>query len=181
MIVSRNEAEALALKAARGAGVPLGHAEDFARAVGYLLATTPDKASEVAVALAGPHVPVRFQIDGLTLRIAATGVVMAAPIIVDALLADCDNVVAAAVDAPALLDAALAIANAERGLRASWRWDGATCILRRDGPQRSKLPNAGQVDVQTACWDAMNAHAAATYVPESAQSRMRGAGAGKDD
>ena len=181
MIVNRTEVEALALKAARGAGVPLGHAEDFARAVGFLLATSPDRSSEVAGGLLGPHEPVQCRIDGQLLRIATTRVALAAPVIIDALLTDFSSIVAQNVDAPTLLEAALAVAMLDREVQITWRWDGGTCTVARGALQRPIVqPVSCQVEVAAACWDNLKALAEATFVPDTLQSRLHGAGGGSD-
>lgn len=181
MIVNRTEVVALALKAARGAGIPLGHAEDFARAVGFLLSVSPDQASGIAASLVGPHVPVPCQIDGQVLWIATTRVAMAAPVVLDALLTDFSSIVARNVDAPKLLEAALSVAMVDRGVRVIWQWDGSTCTIARGTVQSPFVrPSTCQVEVTAACWDNLKTLAEATFVPDTLQSRLQGAGGGSD-
>ncbi len=88
-----------------------------------------------------------------------------------------------------LTDLTLALDSAEYGGRPApdfrpaiafaaaraWRPDGSA-------KQATQLkPLDGSIDVAVSLWDRLDAFAVRTYVPESAASRARGAGAGKID
>lgn len=151
-----SEIEALALKAARGVGIPTGLAEDFARAVRHLAATEP---AHLACAVSA---------------LADRDVIYAAPVIVDDLrISDADVAVPATMDV-IMLRAYLGRASLDFELPLTC----AQGVARRGGaiPQ----PQMGPIDVPAAIWEALNAHAALTYVPATDANRS-GAGAGLTD
>ena len=171
MIRSRAETLALIQRAARGAGLPPGHAEDVARAAVTALAADPSCATGIAAALTAPAGPVACQDDGSTLHIPTTRVVWAGPMIRDALDAGALRIVAGQVDCPALLAAMLPGATVE---------DAGSGILVR--PAGTPAPvTRGPVDIAPAVWAAFEALAARTLVPDTDLSRRAGAGASDAD
>ena len=177
MIRSYNEIVGMALKAARGAGVPLGHAEEFSRAVGALALSNPMELHCVIVAL-------RTTLDDMTitnagtLSIAPAPVILAAPMALDALRSGDQSVTLENIDAVPLLNAYLIAAHADLGLTVRLSGDGTTIAASQE-PWPDYQP--GPVDVADAVWDDLMALAALTYVPASEASRIAGAGAGLSD
>lgn len=152
--LSRNELCALALKAARGAGVPLGHAEDFSAAVGFMQT-----------------------FDGLVGVLdepLETSAVMTMPLALDALIAGADEI-AANIQDTALVEGYIGLAK--RDYRLDLSFDGA--VLRKGGTAPSLAK--GPVAVPQATFDYLNRFAAKTYVPATEASRLAGAGAGLTD
>lgn len=149
---SINEIEALAFKAARGADVPLGHAEDFARAVGMLAMTQPDKLDCVTDALRSEEV-------------------VAVPLAIDALRCGAERV---PLSGSPLIAGYLDRATLDFGVLI--QWDGANISLGGNVPR----PTKGPVAVPDQVWAALEAFAQKTYVPATAASRA-GAGAGAID
>lgn len=170
MSLSANEIQALATKAARGAGFPPGQAESYGRAtVMHLVAGRDPQPLRDALA----------QVDNSP--------ILRLPLLVDDILAAC-----AAVKGPAELtlnpaDSALAPSYAEL---APVRLRDCTLIttgeqprLRVDAeldtPWRPKLPP--RLDLPARLRATLNELAQNTYVPASEASRLRGAGAGLSD
>ncbi|MEM6896531.1 MAG: hypothetical protein AAF576_04080 [Pseudomonadota bacterium] len=169
--LTRAELFAVLLRAARGAGVPLGHAEDLAHAVS-------DHGDANAITAAsralnqGWAPPLFEQYEGLIFANARA--IAALPIALDALqsglpwvkLLDLDE----AALAPAYLDHAAASQAGE-------------FVMEDDmivpGPRVSKRPK-DRPEVSAACWGTLTQHAARTYVPATDTSRQ-GAGAGSID
>lgn len=176
---SLTEAEALLLKAARGAGVPAGHTDDFARAGRYLLATDPQAADQLLLALAGPHVPASLSDDGKT--IAPACAVMAGPLALDLMICGASRIVLQDVDAPAVVRAMLALACAERGLLAQAVASGRDITLARCVAPAMPVFHGGHVKVPVAVWEGLETLAARTFVPATLASRLAGAGAGLTD
>jgi len=175
---SLNEIQTMALKAARGAGVPLANAEDLARAAAGSIHTRPDVLRELLVVLRTPLAAASLS-DGPTLSgsFALTG-----PAAIDLLLAG-ENAVTIRPPPPASLLAAL--------VKDANQTHGVSVVIR-------KLPNAallefsmteappskrrtGSVEVEDSIWSRLNTLAAKTYVPATEASRSQGAGANLDD
>lgn len=177
MMRSLNEISGMALKAARGAGVPLGHCEDIAVAVAYLAATDPVRLTCLLDALQGPHAPARADWADNALQIDAACAAMAGPVAVDALRAGCEKVVLCDLDAPRLV---LALFAAQR-LCVDHVFNGDDLILRMGAGPLVAIPAAQAVTVPSTLWTALSDLAAQTYVPATAASRLAGAGAGLTD
>jgi hypothetical protein len=163
VILSVNEVEAMVLRAARGAGVPLGHAEDLARAAARVAVVAPGALGELDLVLRGPFAPA-----GDVARVALEG-----PVLIDRVLV-AGAALRVTVDGPALL-AAMA---AEAGVVATV--DGAVVAL-QPGALAGGVPAGlapGPVAVDPGVWGRLGALAARTYVPESEASRRHGAGTG---
>lgn len=169
---SLNEISGMVVKAARGAGVPLGHCEDLGAAAVYLAATDPVRLDCVIGALNGPHLPV--DMDGLVFRNARAA--MAGPIAVDAVLAGTVEVTLEDIDAPRLVLAMCA----SRGANVDHRNEGNALILKQKYGELI-MPVATSVTVSDLLWDQLNTLAAKTYVPATEASRLAGAGAGLTD
>ncbi len=170
---SRNEVEGMVLKAARGAGVPLGHAEDFARAVGILAMCNPEALPSLLNALDGP-----FEVTISEAPLTLTGpLIMCAPMAIDALRAGEPEVVLANVTPPELLDAYLQNAAQDYDLHVK---NDNGHLTQSAKPQTPDIP-VRTVTVPDALWLVWETHAEKTYVPETESSRLAGAGAGLTD
>lgn len=156
-VLSANEIETLVLKAVRGGGVPLGHAEDLASAARFL-----DLDSLEHCPCRGPDAPV-----------------MALPRALDKVrIGDVPQVVEAG---PALAAAYFAAFEDVTGQAVAWHEDGAHVVMTgmkdTDGPP-SPL---GRRSVPDDIFQHLTDQAALTLVPESEASRAVGAGAGLND
>ena len=177
MIRSHNEIVAMALKAARGAGVPFGLAEDFARAVGVLALSAPQDLACVGTALGSSFADLSIS-GGEALVIAPAPVIMAAPMAIDALRSGTVKVVLQDVDALPLLRSYLSVVQEDFDLTLTLGADGETITAGGDAwPLYAPQP----VEVDADVWAAWNMLAARTYVPATEASRLAGAGAGLTD
>lgn len=169
-MLSLNEVGATALKAARGAGIPLGQAEDLAQVAAYLMGIRGD-AGVITVALQEPVVAASamWKTDHVSVSGSAA---MVAPVICDAFRMGYARATFDAWHHSAYIGAALAVAGVPL-----W-WEGRT-IRRGDSEILPVKP--GPVAVPARDWDIWLALAARTYVPESEISRRAGAGAGLTD
>ncbi len=167
---SRNEIEGMALKAARGAGVPLGHAEDFARAAGVMAMQDETTLLSLVNALDGPF-DVTTTDDPLQFH---GPLVMVAPLAIDALRSGTQRVVLND-DGPALT-AYLHLVAQDTDM--SVKNEGG--VLTLGGGEVPRIP-IRSVTVPDAVWTVWEALAARTYVPETDASRLSGAGAGLTD
>ncbi|MFT5065698.1 MAG: hypothetical protein ACJAXK_002221 [Yoonia sp.] len=177
MMRSLNEISGMVMKAARGAGIPLGHCEDLALAAGFLAATDPVRLDCLQVALAAPHFPVSAEWVDKTLWIADARAAMAGPAAIDALRVGCDAVVLMGLDAPRLVLALFA----GQGVCINHHFDGPNLIVTRDDGPLPAVPMAAAVTVSGHLWAYLNDFAARTYVPATDASRLAGAGAGLTD
>ena len=175
MIRSRNEIAAMATSAARGAGIVLGHAEDFGPVVAHMAAHNPSGLSCLAAVLECPSRPIAMRSDGDGLLIAKAQVIFAAPIAIDMIKSGVKRVQLSDLDAPALLAAYCEAAG------------GIVCSQNGDLYEVSPLvvsapPNAVQAtEFPDEIWGILSGFAAQTYVPASEASRLSGAGAGLHD
>ena len=169
-MLSLNEVEGTALKAARGAGFPLGQAEDLARVAAYLVGIG-GKASVITAALQEPAIAAQatWGTDSLVISGSAA---MIAPVICDAFRMGYDRVTFDNPQHSIYIGAALAVEGVPL-----W-WEGCT-IRRGDSEVLPVIP--GPVTVPQADWDIWQGLAAKTYVPETEASRLAGAGAGLTD
>ncbi len=170
---ARNEIEGMALKAARGAGVPLGHAEDFARAIGTLAMTAPGEISKLTNVLSGLF-DVASSDDPLTLD---GPILMCAPLAIDALRAGECTVTLRRTEPEALLNAYLRNAMQDYDLYVKHSGGVLTALPAGDP---APLPTA-PINIPDHIWQEWEALAAKTYVPETEESRLAGAGAGLTD
>ena len=171
---SAGELQAMVLKAALGAGLPLGHAEDLAVAAGYLARVDPGGLAELQVVLRPPHhVPRDF---GPVL--AVTSVAAAGPGLIDRVRAGQPPVALHQIDGPRLLAALVACANHRAPLTLHLRQDGRVVVLEPGPKAILPMPIRGQPDIDPVLWDFLSGLAARTTVPSTAASRQSGAGAG---
>jgi len=154
MIRSHNEIATMATKAARGAGAPLGHAEDFGPVVAYLAAHDAEGLSCLQAALGANIRQLDQQNTGNGMVMNAAQAVIAAPIAIDMVKAGANTVQLRDIDAPALVSAYCRLAG------------GVTCKIEDD---------------YCTIWEFLAALAAKTYVPATEESRLAGAGAGLTD
>lgn len=170
-MIALNEVGGMALKAARGAGISLGQAEDLARTAVYLAGTSGDVRS-ITDALQEPTVAadVTWGDDTITINTGSAAVI--GPIIRDAFAMGYNSATLADLAQAPLIAAVLA----ENGV--SLTWDGTT--LARSDTTVIKL-TCKAVVIPAADWTIWRDLAAKTYVPESDASRLAGAGAGLTD
>jgi hypothetical protein len=171
--LSRNEVEALAAKASRGAGYSWGLADDIGRAARLLAGEGADwSASLLALLERAPGLAPPGAREGAPLcpvRMAAY--LNDAPIETSAL-------VLRDVALPVWLDALLrtqGLWRVETDLRA------ATADASLTRGERAAAPGARRAQIPRSAYEALNALAARLYVPESDRSRTRGAGGGRVD
>jgi len=204
MILSLNEIEGGLRKAAIGAGLPVGLAEDAGRAAARLTAAGFDGVGVVLLGLAGDTGPIRPKIkDGLAMIAGANPVAggVAAIDLVAAGVVDRAQVVAAW---PLLLAGLAQVAAQEqgqvfalsfgdagkgfvskRGIDMAGRITAGSCdvTIRRaaagSGIAAPVTVTTGNVDA--AVWQQVGALAARTYVAATDASRLSGAGAGLTD
>ena len=172
MIRSRAETFALILRAGRGAGLPQGLAEEAALAAVVALASDPACGPSLVEALQAPFDPAGCSVADGTLSVTPSPAAWVAPLIRDALADGVACVLVQGVDCPALLVAGLP------GTRMAWR--GADCTI-TGNPGAGPVRNSGPLTVDQDTWDTLAALAARRLVPETAASRLSGAGAGGPD
>lgn len=170
-MLSLNEVGSLALKAARGAGIPLGQAEDLGRVAAYFAATSGD-ITPVTRALTEPLTLPEVDWDNDRITVKSGAAALVAPIIRDAFaMGYCHAILADLTHGP-FVAATLAV----DGVALSW-----------DGPAISRSdtnvikPVCKPVAIPAQDWAIWQDLSARTYVPESAESRLAGAGAGLND
>jgi hypothetical protein len=142
---SANEIAGLVLKAARGAGMALGCAEELARAAPYL-------ASKGALDLVPNLLEMPFESPALENSVVSGGHPVQAM--------------------TAWLDLCAA------GLDVQLKTDVGSAL--QDAMQSAQSP-VGPFEVKDAVWSVLVTYAERTFVPESAESRLAGAGAGLTD
>ncbi len=169
MSFSRNEIAALVTRAARGAGVALGHAEDFGAAVAQL--PTAADFESVLGQLDGPFDVTVAEGPPLQLR---GPIIMILPMAIDAILAGEQTVVVGAQGA--LAQAYLSRAKASTGSEMML----ANGVLRFADAADHPLAS-GPIDLPKDVVSYLTYFAKATYVPASEASRLSGAGAGLTD
>jgi Protein of unknown function (DUF3726) len=202
---SLNEVEALATKAARGAGLSWGLCEDAGKATRWLAACGVDWSPSLIVLLS-MHGRLRGPLDNHAER--ALSPLLAGTYIADLQISD-TSLQAVAYPLWLLPFAGRIAAEGGTAVRVSWGWLSITVWPNGGdvaGPQTElAAPYASQVvistvrpgqaapgqvvalprqlrsSVRTADWHALEALGARTYVPASAQSRAKGAGAGLVD
>ena len=168
---SRAEIEALVLRAARGAGISLGWAEDVAQAIGFV--GTDAALDELAEAF---NEPWNVSVAGSEFK--GTGL---APVIAgnDAVLSGARGVIVPGFY-PEMTGALIALQSAVSGKSILMDRRGQSIALSMgNGPvaeadSRRFKPSAGTLE-------RLKGYAALTYVPETEASRLAGAGAGLTD
>jgi len=174
------EVQALLLKAGRGAGLPLGHAQDFSGMAGLLM-SDPKLFAIATAALEGPHHRVRREGTVEHVVIEQARIAMAAPSIWDAFQCGAKRVVCHGLDWPQLLWPVILRARQLYGL------DLEFAVMDRDTIVLSLSAGAPMQDVGPAQpvplvpLARLEVLAAKTYVPASEASRQAGAGAGLTD
>lgn len=166
-----NEVEGMVQKAARGAGIPLGHAEDLSRVAGYLAATGSTLAP-ITAALCEPLQPIDVKWDNAEITVFAGSAALIAPIIRDAFEMGCTQATLADLVHAPLVGAFLASASI------SQKWTGPVVEI---SDTTVLKPKCQAVAVPTDDWQVWCDLAAKTYVPQSDASRLAGAGAGLTD
>lgn len=178
--MSLAELQALLLKAGIGAGLPLGHAEDFS-GLADLLASDPQLFAMAVAALDGPHAPAHMEGTDAHVVIGRSCVLMTGPVVIDALLAGATRVILHRIDWPLLLWPMLSRAEQVYGLRFGLV-SGAKGSVIVEIAERGMLDAFGDVQpVPVQILEKLKAYAARTYVPASEASRAAGAGAGLSD
>lgn len=175
MIRSFNEVMNMAYKAARGAGVPLGHAEDFGPVVAHMALQAPQQLACLSQVLSTPCAPFDSSEASGALTVNNAQVVIAAPIALDALRAGATSVHLCDVDTPTLLQAYCDTAG-----DAALSKQGRDFVMVRVVPPAQK-PAIGAIEISDKIWSVLSEYAAKTYVPATEASRLAGAGAGLTD
>jgi hypothetical protein len=171
---SVNEIQGMVLKAARGAGVPLGHGEDLA-AVAAGLALAEGGLAELVAVLAGPHEVVPPVVGGEKLIFANARAILAGPLALDAVQAGTDQAELRGLDAPLILKA-LADGRGNCGVE----FQGDKVVVMRIEPQPLRQIE-GPIEVNPDIWAVLERYSRKTFVPASEASRLAGAGAGLTD
>lgn len=166
-----NEIGGMAQKAARGACIPLGHAEDLGRVAIYLASTSGD-VSPITRALEEAYAPLSLDWSDDVVTVQSGQAALVGPSLRDAFAMGYDTAQLADPTHAPLVGAFLA----EGGV--ALRWDGLK-LMRSD---TTVLPGiCNPVEVADADWSVWARFAAHTYVPETDASRLSGAGAGLTD
>tara|TARA_R110002051_G_scaffold93824_2_gene163613 strand:+ start:31960 stop:32469 length:510 start_codon:yes stop_codon:yes gene_type:complete len=167
----------MVLKAARGAGVPLGHCEDLAAAAGYIAATDPEALSIFGTLLGASHGALTCVSQRDSLTIPAGSIAVAGPLAVDAIGAGFREVRLSDASAPTIVFALFAV----QGIAVVHHFDGADLVVAKTSDAPPPVPLAGPAVVSEQLWQTLGYFAAKTYVPASDASRIAGAGAGLTD
>lgn len=168
---SLSEVGALVQKAARGAGIPLGQAEDLGQVAVYLAGTGGD-VTLITQALEEPIGAVDVHWHAEWLEVRAGPAALIAPIVRDAFQMGFDYVV---LIEPLQSDLIIAYL-AQSGMNATQTADA----IKRGAVAAPQKP-VGPVEIPDTDWTLWEKLAAKTYVPESTASRVAGAGAGLTD
>ena len=166
-----SEVAAMVQKAARGAGIPLGQAEDLGRTARFLAGTGAD-VSVISAALQEPASAVDVVWSPDRIEVTAGSAALIAPIVRDAFAMGCAEAALANVAHVPLVLGTLAQAGV------SAQAEGLL-VRQCDTPLPALRHEA--VDIPDADWALWADLAARTYVPESDASRAAGAGAGLTD
>ncbi|MFT7105611.1 MAG: hypothetical protein ACJAVT_000125 [Yoonia sp.] len=171
LMLALNEVGGMVQKAARGAGIPLGQAEDLGRVAVYMAGADGDISAVTAALKEKPaNVDICWNSDAVT--VASGHVALVGPIIRDAFAMGYDTAVLADLNHAPLVGAFLA----ESGV--ALRSDGRV-LTRSDATVLG--PRCKPVEIPAADWAIWGDYAAKTYVPETEASRLAGAGAGLTD
>ena len=165
------EIGALVEKAARGAGYPHGVAADFGTAAKIHLGSGGDAA---AITAALREEPTKVDLDWQAEVVIIHGgpMILIGPVAQDAFGMGCNEIV---------LDDAGHVPLLQAYLSAAGYGSSAEGNMITHTKEPAAAPAPGPVAVPEAHWQAWEALAAETFVPESAASRSAGAGAGLTD
>lgn len=177
--MSVSEVQALLLKAAIGSGVPLGHAQDLS-VLARSLMSDPQLLAMAAAALDGKHA--RQSLEGTAEHcvIERAQVLMAAPLVIDRLVCGATRIVLHDMDWPLLLWPYLAQGQSVYDVSFQLTRTGKTVIV-TPSAQNVLDPFGPVQSVPFEVLERLQRLAAKTYVPSSAASRAKGAGAGLTD
>lgn len=182
MIFSVSEIQALLRKAAMGAGVPQGPAEDLAALVRRVARSDAAFWEDVCVGLTPSFeraIPVE---NGDELIFPSMRAVIDAPSAIDAAL--CGQLVRVeSIDAPRLLVELVGAAEDHFQTRLIDAQEPGAISLRlsQGHTQRKPLAPQPRLEIPETVMEVLQRYAARTYVPASAASRAGGAGAGLND
>jgi hypothetical protein len=208
MIVSLNEIETMVHKAARGAGLPWGLAEEAAQAARWLARQGLPFETPLASLLASQAWRANLVLDGTHLR-PRSDEAWLCPIRAGAWLSDLGDIVPVRIDrvlwpilllpfaarcacpvelafAGVLLLTGAATFAIRQGDLAALRQPKALRVevmapASRDLEQARLLRPEGRVEVNMTGWSKLQSFEALTYVPASLESRLTGAGAAQSD
>jgi len=166
-----NEIAGLVQKAARGAGFPVGQAEDLGRVAVYL-ASTGASVAPITAALREPPDKIHVSWADAAVHIHSGPAALIGPVIGDAFGLGYTTAVLADVAHGPLVGAFLA----ESGVATYWK---EATVTRSDTTVLQ--PTCEPVTVPQDDWQFWLTLAAKTYVPETETSRLGGAGAGLTD
>jgi len=201
VILSLNEIETTIRRAATGTGWAFGLAEDAGRAAAWLAAQGMDGVGAAVRALAPGPGPVQAERMGNDCVLRGGRAASAGPAAIDLLgLPGVRRVTLEAIDEVLLIVGLVGEAAdgtdytlGARGFEARVSGGGATLsgtipespatltLTRAEGGAPSELAATSGVAIDEAVWARAKALAALSYVPASAESRERGAGAGRID
>lgn len=176
--ISISELQALLLKAAIGTGFPHGHAQALSEAAADIAQDPIALREAVACLDAGPKSLDNLE-DETGLEVSAVSPVLAAPVAVDALQAGYSEIRLKALRCPQLMAAMLRAATRAYAIGFVLERAASGHVLRLTGsasPSPSDVPQQAAEEI-----NALKTLAALTFVPESAASRSKGAGAGLQD
>lgn len=174
---SMNEVFGMVLKAARGAGVPLGHCEDLAYAAAYIAATDPQSLDILPDVLGADHTAPACTSNGDALQISGPSVALSAPMAADAIRAGYSEVRLTNVQAPTIVFGIFATFETA----VTHHFDGPDLVLTKSDAAPPPHVTQATVTVSDQLWQQLGDFAAKTYVPASDASRLAGAGAGLTD
>lgn len=166
-----NEVEAMVEKAARGAGIPLGHAQDLGRVASYL-AATGSQVAPITKALEEPQTPIDIVWGDAEITVVAGSAAMIGPILRDAFNMGFEKATLADIAHAPLIAAFLASGGIAQ------KWSGPVISVSDTSVLK---PKCQHVTIPASDWKFWSALAAKTYVPQSEASRLAGAGAGLTD
>lgn len=166
-----NEIAGLVQKAARGAGFPVGQAEDLGR-VAVFLAGTGGSVAPVTAALLEPVSEVDVSWHDESIEVIQGPAALIGPIVCDAFAMGFSSAVLADTAHAALVGAFLA----QSGVAPEWAGNTVTA-----SDNTILKPACKPVAIPRDDWQIWQDLAAKTYVPETENSRRAGAGAGLTD
>jgi len=206
VIVSGNELLAAAHKAAVGAGLPTGIAEDVSQATVWLCRHEVDGVQAALAGLANADDASARLVPGNAIAFADARAAMHGPSALDLLVAGAapDGVMLHDLDSPRLLVGLAGVAAGLHHMGFVIRDDrGAACTVSgehlagefaldptrvhvriaapQDATPEGEQASTGQIVVDEIMWTRLNEYAARTYVAATEQSRVSGAGAGLTD
>jgi hypothetical protein len=166
-----SEVEGMVEKAARGAGIPLGHAQDLGRVASYL-AATGSQVTPITDALQENPSQVDVIWGHAEITVVTGPAAMIGPIIRDAFDMGFEKATLADITQAPLVAAFLAANGMAQ------KWTGPVVSMSDTSVLK---PKCKHVMIPMDDWQVWNDLAAKTYVPQSKASRLAGAGAGLTD